>query len=64
MKLTHIRHLATIVVAALCTAIAASSAHAGTAMGYVQDGLLACWDGIENAGSGIHNSSATKWRDG
>ena len=59
MKLTHIRHLATIVVAALCTAIAASSAHAGTAMGYVQDGLLACWDGIENAGSGIHNSSAT-----
>ena len=63
MKLTHIRHLATIVVAALCTAIAASSAHAGTAMGYVQDGLLACWDGIENAGSGIHNSSATKWRD-
>ena len=63
MKLTHIRHLAVIVFAALCTAIAASSAHAGTAMGYVQDGLLACWDGIENAGSGIHNSSATKWRD-
>ena len=30
---------------------------------YVQDGLVACWDGIENAGVGVHNPSATVWKD-
>ena len=30
---------------------------------YVQDGLVACWDGIENAGVGVHDASATVWRD-
>ena len=34
-----------------------------TAKSYVQDGLIAMWDGIENAGWGIHDSSATKWKD-
>ena len=28
-----------------------------TAKDYVQDGLIAMWDGIENAGWGQHNSS-------
>ena len=30
---------------------------------YVQDGLLACWDGVENAGPCLHNASATVWKD-
>ena len=34
-----------------------------TAKDYVQDGLIAMWDGIENAGWGIHDLSATTWKD-
>ena len=34
-----------------------------TARDYVQDGLIAMWDGIENAGWGIHDPSATTWKD-
>ena len=34
-----------------------------TAKDYVQSGLVAMWDGIENAGWGTHNASATKWKD-
>ena len=30
---------------------------------YIQDGLIAQWDGIENAGAGQHNASATTWKD-
>jgi|LFRM01.2.fsa_nt_gb hypothetical protein len=31
---------------------------------YVQNGLVAQWDGIDNAGAGqAHNASATKWVD-
>ena len=30
---------------------------------YVQDGLIACWDGIENAGKDVHVSEATAWTD-
>ena len=33
-----------------------------TAKSYVQDGLIAMWDGIENAGWGVH-SSDHKWVD-
>ena len=44
-------------------AFAAASVFAGSASFYVQDGLVACWDGIENAGSGIHDSAATAWKD-
>ena len=29
---------------------------------YVQDGLIACWDGIENAGVGTHDNNATVWK--
>lgn len=36
---------------------------APTARDYVQDGLVVMWDGIENAGWGVHNSSATTWKD-
>ena len=31
-----------------------------TAQSYVQDGLIAQWDGIENVGYGVHDANATK----
>lgn len=34
-----------------------------TARDYVQDGLVAMWDGIENAGWGVHDPNATTWVD-
>lgn len=34
-----------------------------TARDYIQDGLVAMWDGIENAGWGVHNPNATVWKD-
>ena len=34
-----------------------------TAKDYVQDGLIAMWDGIENAGWGVHDASTTVWKD-
>lgn len=34
-----------------------------TARDYVQNGLVAMWDGIENAGWGVHNANATAWMD-
>ena len=34
-----------------------------SAKSYVQDGLVAMWDGIENAGWGVHDASATTWTD-
>lgn len=34
-----------------------------TARDYVQDGLIAMWDGLENAGWGAHDSTAATWVD-
>ena len=34
-----------------------------TAKDYVQDGLVAMWDGIDNAGWGVHDENATTWKD-
>ena len=34
-----------------------------TARDYVQDGLIAIWDGIENAEWGVHDQNATVWKD-
>lgn len=34
-----------------------------SAKSYVQDGLVAMWDGIENAGWGVHDPAATTWVD-
>ena len=34
-----------------------------TAKDYVQNGLVAMWDGIENAGWGVHDAGATTWKD-
>ena len=40
-----------------------ASGGGGTANLYVQDGLIAMYDGIENAGAGTHSASATTWVD-
>ena len=37
--------------------------HRITAKDYVQSGLVAMWDGIENAGWGVHDANATTWKD-
>ena len=34
-----------------------------SAKDYIQDGLVAMWDGIENAGWGKHDENATNWVD-
>jgi len=34
-----------------------------TAKSYVQDGLVAMWDGIENAGWGVHDNNASGWTE-
>jgi len=34
-----------------------------TTKDYIQDGLIAMWDGIENAGWKNHDSNATVWKD-
>ena len=34
-----------------------------TAADYIQDGLVAMWDGIENAGWGVHDENATVWKN-
>ena len=34
-----------------------------TSASYVQDGLIAQWDGIDNAGTGTHDPNATVWKD-
>ena len=41
----------------------ADNGEAYTSASYVQDGLIAQWDGIDNAGTGAHNPSATVWKD-
>ena len=33
------------------------------AFSYIQKGLVACYDGIENAGEGVHDPNATTWVD-
>jgi len=37
--------------------------HNITARDYVQEGLVAMWDGIENAGWGVHDANATTWKN-
>lgn len=34
-----------------------------SAKDYVQDGLISMWDGIENAGFGVHDPDAMMWKD-
>lgn len=34
-----------------------------TAKSYIQDGLIHMWDGIENAGFGVHEDNPIAWKD-
>ena len=50
--------------AALMVAMAQPGMADGVAASsYIQDGLVACWDGIENAGAGTHDAGVTVWKD-
>ena len=46
-------------------ALAAASVRADgyDAHAYVTSGLVAQWDGIDNAGTGSHDATATTWKD-
>ena len=57
------KHSFCILHSAFCIALAATAASAATSGLYVQDGLIAHWDGLENAGVGVHDSGATVWKD-
>ncbi len=46
--------------AVLC---AANLAQGETTAQYVRDGLLACWDGVENAGYRQHAAETDEWID-
>ena len=47
--------------AAGVAAMVGFGAEAATSLSYVQDGLVAQWDGIENVGRGQHDGTATAW---
>lgn len=50
--------------AAVLASAAVDSAYAEvSAKNYVQNGLVAHWDAIENAGFGQHDNAATAWKD-
>ena len=56
----------TTILAALAAVVLASALSASAALdaySYVQRGLAACYDGIDNAGTGTHDPSATVWKD-
>jgi hypothetical protein len=62
MKMT--RTFASVAMAAMVAVAAQLSMADGiAASSYVQNGLVACWDGIENAGAGTHDAGATVWKD-
>ena len=49
-----------VVVVAVCAVV---GAFAATTDDYVQDGLIACWDGYENVGRKMHEDSPSAWID-
>ena len=57
------RNLLAIGVAATCTCVVALADTTCTSASYVQDGLIAQWDGIDNVGTGTHDPTATTWKD-
>ena len=59
--------LPTRVLVAVCACAVVFAAHdanaATTAKSYIQNGLVAHWDGIENAGYGLHDDTTNVWTD-
>ena len=53
----------TALAAAMCIAPVAAFADAYTSASYVQEGLVAQWDAIDNAGVGYHVPDAATWKD-
>ena len=49
--------------ACMATCIGTMQVEGVNAFSYVQKGLVACYDGIENAGAGTHDPNATTWVD-
>ena len=47
----------------MATIFLAGAACAATSASYVQRGLIAQWDGIDNVGTGVHDPNATVWKD-
>lgn len=47
----------------MCAVAALAAVAQGAVSGYVQDGLIAHWDAIDNVGTGVHDPSATTWKD-
>ena len=48
---------------AMAATSAAIPALAYSSARYVQEGLVSQWDAIDNEGTGVHNPSATVWKD-
>jgi hypothetical protein len=66
MKTNHHLRLSAMgaaLLAVTATLCAMNLAHGETTAQYVRDGLLACWDGVENAGYGMHDDSPSAWVD-
>ena len=47
----------------MCAVAALAAVAQGAVSGYVQNGLIAHWDAIDNVGTGVHDASATTWKD-
>ena len=50
-------------VACMAVCIGTMQVEGVNAFSYVQKGLAACYDGVENAGAGVHDPNATTWVD-
>ena len=63
-KLILARRLSSVCAAVVATSVALPVQGEGVnAFSYIQKGLVACYDGIENAGAGVHDPNATTWVD-
>ncbi len=51
------------IVVVFSIALCAGSAFAYSSASYKREGLLAQWDAIDNAGTGVHDPDATVWKD-
>ena len=56
-------HLKTATLVVTLCSLAATIGYAYDSSSYVTNGLIAQWDGIDNAGTGTHDPTATSWKD-